>query len=158
MAAEAGHAPGRSYLAQDGSLHLNGAPVYDVNEKALAEAVAMAAAADGANVTAVTMTVKDGAGNALSRVHQFDIWLSDDADGEGHTAVTASGNVTNKAASGLVVATQVAKKALTIQTLKTGVFVLSITDTAKTAFKVCARVPGTGVTIVGLTLATGDYG
>lgn len=32
MAAEAGHAPNRSYVAQDGSIHLNGAALYDANE------------------------------------------------------------------------------------------------------------------------------
>jgi hypothetical protein len=32
MAAESGHEPNRIYEAQDGSLHLNGAAVYDANE------------------------------------------------------------------------------------------------------------------------------
>lgn len=32
MAAEQGHAPNRVYIAQDGSLHLNGAAVYTANE------------------------------------------------------------------------------------------------------------------------------
>lgn len=33
MTAEAGHHPNRWYSAQDGSIHLNGAAVYDANEK-----------------------------------------------------------------------------------------------------------------------------
>lgn len=32
MAAEAGHAASRAYFAQDGSLHLNGAALFDANE------------------------------------------------------------------------------------------------------------------------------
>lgn len=32
MAAEAGHAPSRAYIAQDGSIHLNGAALYDAAE------------------------------------------------------------------------------------------------------------------------------
>lgn len=37
MAAEGGHAPNRAYMAQDGSLHLNGASVYDSNENNIAD-------------------------------------------------------------------------------------------------------------------------
>lgn len=158
MQTETGHMPNRVYVDGDGDLHRNGAVEWDNADAALAERVTMVPAANGANVCEVTMTVKDGRGNTIARVHQFDIYLSDDADGEGHTATTASGNVTNKTSSGLVVNTQVAKKALTVQTLKTGVFILSITDTSKTAFKVCAVIPGTGKTVVGVTLATGNYG
>ena len=158
MATEAGHHPNRVYMGQDGDLHLNGANLWDAAELALPQTVSMAAAAGGSNVTEVTMTVKDGAGNALARVFNLDVWLSDATTGEGLTATTASGAVAAKSASGTDLATLVSKKALRVQTLATGIYVLSITDTAKTAFKVCAQVPGLGKTVVGVTLAAGNYG
>lgn len=137
-----------------GRAALNGASVIPVaGAPASASAVATAGAA---NVTEVAITVIDAAGNTIAAVHHIDVWLSDDADGEGLTATTASGTVQAKSASGTVLDAQVAKKALRVQTLKTGVFTLEITDTAKTAFKVCASVAGR--TVVVDTLATGDYG
>lgn len=116
------------------------------------------AAAGAANVTEVTITAKDRAGNTVAAPVQFDLYLSDSATGVGHTATAASGTVQAKAASGLVVDTQVAKKALRVQALGTGVFILEITDTGKTAFKVCAVPPATGRPVVAITLAAGDYG
>ena len=127
-------------------------------ESAKATNLSMAAAAGASNITEVTITAKDAAGGTLAGVHNFDLWLSDAASGEGLTGTTASGTVTVKAASGAVVGTLTAKKALRVQTLATGLFILEITDTAKTAFKVCAQVPGTGKTVVGITLAAGNYG
>jgi predicted RecA/RadA family phage recombinase len=133
----------------NGTVRLNDAAAGELKVK-------MAAAAGAANVTEVTITVVDGAGNTVAGVNHLDVWLSDDADGEGLTGTTASGTVQAKAASGTVLSAMVAKKALRVQTLKTGVFVLEITDTAKTAFKVAANIAGK--TAVGLTLATGNYG
>lgn len=121
-----------------------------------AASLTMAAAAGAANVTEVTITVKDGSGNTIPAVHHLDVYLSDDADGEGLTAATATGTVQAKAASGTVLNAMVAKKALRVQTLKTGVFVLEITDTAKTAFNVVGVINGKA--IVGETLAAADYG
>jgi predicted RecA/RadA family phage recombinase len=136
-----------------GRVRLIGAGVNDVGTPLT---TTMAAAAGAANVTEVTVTVKDAAGNTVAGVHNLDIWLSDDADGEGLTATTASGTVQAKAASGTVLSVLVAKKALRVQTLKTGVFVLEITDAAKTAFKVAASI--NGKTVVGVTLAAANYG
>lgn len=118
----------------------------------------MAAAAAGANVSEVTITATDGDGRAIAEALMFDLWLSDATTGAGLTGTTASGTVTAKSAAGIVVDTYTAKKAIRVQTLATGVFILEITDTAKTAFKVCAQAPGTGRTIVGATLATASYG
>jgi predicted RecA/RadA family phage recombinase len=136
-----------------GKVRLIGAGVNDVGTPLT---VSMAAAAGGSNVTEVTVTVKDAAGNTVAAVHHLDLWLSDDVDGQGLTGTTASGAVAAKAASGTDIVAYVAKKALRVQTLKTGVYILSITDTAKTAFKVAASI--NGKTTVGLTLATGNYG
>lgn len=136
-----------------GRVRLNGAGFFD---DGLPITVEMEAAAGAANVTEVTITVKDAADNTVAAVHHMDVWLSDDADGAGLTGTSASGTVTAKAASGVVLSTYTAKKALRVQSLKTGIFVLEITDTGKTAFKVCASLNGKAV--VGITLATGDYG
>lgn len=113
-------------------------------------------AAGAANVAEVTVTVKDAAGNAVAAVHNFDLWLSDDADGQGLTGTTASGAVAAKAASGVDLQVYTAKKAQRVQSLKTGVYVLSITDTAKTTFRPCVSIAGR--TVVGAALAAGNYG
>lgn len=115
-------------------------------------------AAGGANVSEVTITVKDGAGATIAGVFNLDVWLSDAATGAGLTATTASGTVTAKAASGAVIGTYTAKKALRVQTLATGVFVLEITDTAKTGFYVAAEVPMSGRVVVSSQMVTGNYG
>jgi hypothetical protein len=118
----------------------------------------MTAAPAAPNVTEVTITAKDRLGNIVAAPLNFDVYLSDSPVGQGLTATTASGTVTAKAASGAVIDTHAAKKALRVQSLATGVFVLEITDAAKTAFKVVAQVPGTGQHVVGITLAAAAYG
>lgn len=117
----------------------------------------MTPAAGGANVSLITIQAVDYFGVAMSQVINFDLWLSDATTGAGLTATTASGAVA-AGASGADLATLTTKKALRVQTDATGKYILSITDTAKTAFKVCAQVPDSGVTVVGATLATGNYG
>lgn len=138
--------------------HLQGGSVLAFNGYSPVTNLLMVTAAAGSNVCEVTISARDLDGNLIAGVHQFDLWLSDDADGQGHTAATASGTVTAKAASGLVVDIQVAKKAIRVQTLKTGIFILEITDTAKSLFKVCAQAPFTGKTVVGATLTAANYG
>lgn len=120
--------------------------------------VTFAAAAGAANVSEVTITVKDGAGATVAAVHMVEIWLSDSATCAGLTATTASGAVAAKAASGVDVDTHVAKKALLVQTLATGVYVLSITDTAKSLFFLCAAAPGTGKAVASAQLTALNYG
>jgi uncharacterized membrane protein (Fun14 family) len=158
MTAEAGHIPNRVYLGQDGHVHLNGGNLLDAAEVAVPQSLSFSAAAAGANVTEVTISVLDGAGSVIAGVFNLDVWLSDAATGAGLTAVTASGAVAAKASSGTDLVTETAKKALRVQTLATGVYVLSITDTAKTGFFPCGQVPGTGKTVVGTQLVTGNYG
>lgn len=120
--------------------------------------ISFSIAAAGANVSEVTITVKDGAGTAVAGVHHFDVWLSDASSGAGLTGTTASGTVTAKASSGVVISTYTAKKALRIQTLATGIFILEITDSAKTGFYVCAAHPLTGRASVSSQLVTASYG
>lgn len=121
------------------------------------QAFTFAAAAGGANVSEVTITVTDADGTTVASPVLFDLWLSDAATGAGLTATSASGTVTVKSASGAVIATLTSKKALRVQALATGVFVLEITDTAKTGFYVCAQTPD-GVVSVSDQLQTADYG
>lgn len=114
---------------------------------------------NGTGVCDVVITATDGFGNTVAGAHLFDLWLSDDTvAGAGLTATLASGTVTNKTSGGTVWNTYTAKKALAVQSLATGIFTLEITDSAKTAFVVCAKVPGTGLTQLLATLATASYG
>ena len=118
--------------------------------------ITMAVATDGSNKTKVTCQLVDIEGTSISKVMNFDLWLSDAATGAGLTATTASGAVA-AGASGADIGTLTSKKALRVQTNASGVYILSITDTAKTAFKVCAQMSD-GEVIVGATLATASYG
>lgn len=118
--------------------------------------VTMTVETDGSNKTKVTCQLVDIEGTSVSKVMNFDLWLSDATTGAGLTATTASGAVA-AGASGADIATLTSKKALRVQSNASGVYILSITDTAKTAFKVCAQMPD-GEVIVGATLATASYG
>lgn len=124
----------------------------------LPASVTFAVAAGAANVCEVAVTVKDAAGAALAAPFLLDLWLSDAATGIGLTATTASGAVAAKAASGQDMAILTTKKALRIQTLGTGIYVLSITDTAKTGFFVAAQIPGTPRIAISAALVAGNYG
>ena len=117
-----------------------------------------AIAAAGSNVSEVTITVKNAAGTTLASVWTTRVWLSDSATCAALTTTTASGTVTAKAASGVVVSTSTAKKDLVVSTLATGVFILEITDTAKTGFFVCGAIPGKAKADASAQLVTGSYG
>lgn len=113
-------------------------------------------AAGAANVCEITVQAKDANGTNIAHAVPLLVWLSDSATGAGLTATAASGTVQAKAGSqDLGVLT--AKKALMVQTSAAGAYVLEITDTAKTAFKVCVQsLNGELPTIA--TLITADYG
>lgn len=116
-----------------------------------------AAAAGAANITEVTITAQDADGNTVAAPLAFTVWLSDAATGVGLTATAASGTVQAKSASGADFGALTAKKALVVQTLATGVYILEITDTAKTGFFVAAQAPN-GAASISAQLVTGDYG
>lgn len=118
--------------------------------------VTMTVATDGSNKTKVTCQLVDIEGASVAQVMNMDLWLSDAATGAGLTATAASGAVAAGSA-GADIATLTSKKALRVQTDATGVYILSITDTGKTAYKVCAQMPD-GAVVVGATLATASYG
>ena len=119
--------------------------------------VTAVAATDGTNATLVTLTLRNALGRKVGP-KSFLLWLSDSASGVGLTATTASGAVGDKTAgtTGQVFGTLTTKKAFLVQNLADGTYQLSITDSAKTAFKVCAEIDS--VVYVVKTLATGDYG
>jgi hypothetical protein len=126
---------------------------YDLPAQATA-----AVAAGAANISEVTITVRNANGKPITAPYSMDLWLSDSAVGTGYSASTTSGAVTVKTAgtTGTLIGTYLAKFGLRVQTLANGTFVLSITDTNKVAFKVCVQVEG--VTYVVATLATASYG
>ena len=138
---------GASARQIDGALNLSGVPGN----------ATFAIAAGGSNVCEVTITVKDFAGDTLAQCCEYTVFLSDSATSGAHTGTATSGTVTNKSASGLVLATYVAKKSLRVQSLATGVFILEITDTAKTGFYVGVVLP-TGRMVMSRQLVTADYG
>lgn len=117
-----------------------------------------AIAAGGANVCEITVTLKDGANAIKASAIPFEIWLSDDADGIGLTATSASGTVQAKSGGGADFGALTAKKALAVQALGTGLYILEITDTAKTGFYIAIKNPFTGNIAVSRQLVTGDYG
>ena len=120
--------------------------------------VTFAYAAGASNIAEVTITVVDAAGTAIAEAFSLDVWLSDAATGIGLTGTAASGTVAAKTASGEDREAVTAKKHLRVQSLATGIYILEITDTSKTAFYPCAIVPGTGKTAIGAAMASGDYG
>ena len=119
--------------------------------------VTASAAAGAANITNVTITVKDLLGRALAKPKTLLVYLSDSATGVGLTATTASGTVV-AGASGADLGDLTAKKAKMVQTTAAGVYILQITDTGKTAFKVCVDLLNGHGPLVPLTLAAGNYG
>ncbi len=129
-----------------------------IGSSATASDITFVAAASTANVCDVTITINDASGSLVAGVQNLKLWLSDAATGAGQSGTTASGTVTNKTASGTVLDTLTAKQSLIVQTLSTGVFILEITDTAKTGFYICVENPFTGKTHVSDQLVTGDYG
>jgi hypothetical protein len=81
--------------------------------------VTMTVATDGSNKSKVTCQLVDVEGTSISKVMNFDLWLSDATTGAGLTATTASGAVA-AGASGADIATLTSKKALRVQTNASG--------------------------------------
>jgi len=122
--------------------------------------ISFAAAAGGANVCEVTITVLNAAGVAIAAspaCFMLEWWLSDAATGVGLTGTSASSTVAVKSGEGTDLIVHTAKKYTRVQTkASAGTYVLEITDSAKTAFYVCAAIDGKAY--VSAVLASGDYG
>jgi len=103
-----------------------------------------------------TYTVVDAAGAAIDAIHNLDVYISDDADGSGLTATSASGALS--VTTGTQLEEKTAKKHLNINTNASGVAVLRLVDSANTAGeRFCVRNPATGKIIVGDATVAGDY-
>lgn len=136
-------------LASDGSLIVKGHPDQAVLTAAPGSA--------GSNICNVTLQAQDNEGFNVARVLNGKLWLSDAASGAGLTATTASGGIS--ITTGAQLGALTAAKAIDFQTDATGKAVLQITDTVKTAFKVCAVLDKQSLlSPVIATLATASYG
>lgn len=103
-----------------------------------------------------TFTVVDGAAAAIDAIHNLEVWISDDADGSGLTATSASGALT--AAAGTILSAHTAKKHVSANTNASGVLTLLLVDSANTAGeRFCVKHPVSGKIIVGDATVAGDY-
>ena len=110
-----------------------------------------------ANLSNVSFQVQDNYGNAVAGVFELTIYLSDSSVGNGLTATTASGGIAALAASGTILGALTASKAIRAITNAAGLFVLVITDTAKTGFYPVASLIDGLPAQVGAQLTTASY-
>lgn len=116
-------------------------------------AYAASATTDGIEAT---FTVKDADATAITAIHTLEVWVSDDADGSGLTATSASGTLT--AATGTILSVHTAKKHVVANTDANGVLTLLLVDSANTADeRFCVRNPLNSRAIVGDATVAGDY-
>jgi len=126
-----------------------------INGKKTPVTATLTPAAGAANVTNVTIQLKDGSGTALANAAVVDVWLSDAATGLGITGTGASG--TPAPTTGTILGILTAKKAWRVVSNASGVIVLEITDTAKTGFYVAVGANNT-VIAISAQLVAGNYG
>jgi hypothetical protein len=118
-------------------------------------AITMTHAVGASNVVNLTFTVKDAAGVAVAKPAFMEFWLSDAATG---LAITAHPADTITASTGSVWHVNTAAASLKVQTSASGVAVLVVTDTHKTATYACAALPIDPRPNLIHLLATGDFG
>ena len=103
-----------------------------------------------------TMTVVDSNGDAIAAIHNLECYISDDANGSGLTATSASGALT--AAVGTILSVHTAKKHVSANTDANGVLKLLLVDNSNTADeRFCVKHPVVGKVIVGDATVAGDY-
>jgi hypothetical protein len=122
----------------------------------LPDRICISAAPGGSNVSLVTIQLNVNSG-ALAKPAVLILWLSDSATGIGLTGTTASGAVA-AGSSGADLGDLTSKKCKVVQTDATGKYVLSITDTGKTAFVPAVALPGVPATFFGDALTAANYG
>lgn len=131
------------------------AEINSLDDSATTVSIAYAASVTTDGIEA-TFTVKDAAGTAIDAIHNLECWISDDADGSGLTATSASGALT--AATGTILTALTAKKHVSANTDANGVLTLLLVDSANTAGeRFCVRNPANGKIIVGAATVAGDY-
>ena len=109
------------------------------------------------NLSNVSFQVQDAFGNAVAGVFELTIYLSDSSVGNGITATTASGGIAALAASGTIIGVLTTSKAIRVMTNAAGLFVLVITDTAKTGFYPVASLIDGMPAQIGAQLTTNSY-
>lgn len=98
-------------------------------------------AAGASNVMGITIQLKDALGNNLAERRRVEFYMSTDAEGDGLTGSTYSGDFA--ATTGVLLTALTAKKHLTALTNASGLLVLTLTDTNKPATeRVCVVLPG----------------
>ena len=106
--------------------------------------------------TEVTFTVVDADGDAVAARHTLQVWVSDDATGDGLTATNASGALT--AVTGVILTALTAKKHILANTASTGILKLLLVDSANTAGeRFCCTNPINGKLILGSSTTTASY-
>lgn len=103
--------------------------------------VTIALAVGAANGMLITVTAVDAAGATVAAVHELELFMSTSSVGALLTATAYSGSLV--ASTGALLTTLTAKKHFTLVTDANGVFVGTLTDTAKPATEyVCVKKPG----------------
>mgnify|MGYP003387135636 CR=1 FL=1 len=115
--------------------------------------VSVTAVAGAANVSTVTITAKDANGATVTGIQWFEVITTSDSGGGTISATAYSGSLV--AVTGTILATYTAKHAFLVATDATGVFVGSLTDTAKTADFIAVMSPLGAAPIVSSAMAFG---
>lgn len=138
-----------SSIEVGGEVKVNGA----VSPANVTISYAASATTDGIEAT---LTVVDSEGTAIPAIHALDVYVSDDADGSGLTATSASGALT--AATGTILTAHTAKKHVQANTDANGVLTLLLVDSANTADeRFCVISPVNGRAIIGAATVATDY-
>lgn len=100
----------------------------------------IALAAGAANVMGITIQLKDAFGVNVAERRRVEFYMSTDAEGDGLTGSTYSGDFA--ATTGVILSALTAKKHITALTNASGALVLTLTDTNKPATeRVCVVLP-----------------
>lgn len=119
--------------------------------------VSVTLAAGATNSFDATITVKDSAGNTIAAPYALEVYISHSATGQGLTTTAASGALT--ASTGAILTALTAKKHVSLVTAATGIAVLNLVDSAKTAGEyVVVKNPTTGAIVISAATVTGTYG
>lgn len=113
-------------------------------------ALAASSTTDGMDIT---VTVQDGDGAAIAAVHGLEVWVSEDAQGEGLTGDSASGDLTW--GTGTELQEIVAKKHYKVLTDVNGVAEATLVDSANpTDQYIAVQHPVTGRVVVSAASGT----
>lgn len=110
-------------------------------------------AAGAANVSAVTVQLKDVDGDDIGHSEHVNVWLSDQADGL--SLATAADTIA--ATTGLVIGTHVAEQSFEAVTDADGALVFDLTDASKDQYYIVAGL-ATGAIVVSAQMEVADYG